>query len=706
LESGRNSNTYDFRLLKSSKNSSFKIGNNIEPQLFHDIFETIKPYLKQNELVDLHDNYDNVKCYLSEDGLQGFAIEENGNLISVFNADINKRGFVEAISDYVKENGATHLDCYGYLVNYYNRVLGFKTASLMDYNMKYDHDKIAENHNMPQVAFMVNTNENVETKHFNKDQYDEAQQYQLSFIEKNNSSFSKSKIVDDYGKEYKTLKKKLQNTNVVNGNGNIQRFYEDEDASYLISGKEFISNEISEGKSYNKQVYINDKTPLFVDTFGSDYYEDNITISGVDFIKEGTYSLDDIVEAFNKQSKYDTLILKNLLVHKDTNDYSIDVAISKNISNEFETNFEEIEMPKIEEIKENNKNIGKNYSINAVYHDEKLTNDNRNELIDKSSKQFFKANDLFTKLVGIKTKSISENIGGYQVQEGSLKGETITELSYSFEFDRGTNFENVVLYSCLMGDLAYEQQEAVIAAEYVKKDKANAIEYTLKINDIEKALKSITDIGFEDGFTLSRDKKEIILNQFDFFTEEQVKNFENKLNKLIKILKKEDNFNGTEKNNIYSRYLGKEDRRNVYKEWLGTSKTREQSRVLYEIISQAIEKLEGREAKVDFDNLLSSEGVKETNQSNAPPFVKETQIEPFKVKLELPKTLDRDFIRNQATLINNSLLDENFDFTSINSKDREKLYDFLNEWIDTKTEYYSQLEQYAMNLCCFECKIN
>lgn len=43
LESGRNSNSYDFRLLKSNKNSEFNITNNIQPSLFHDAFEIIKP---------------------------------------------------------------------------------------------------------------------------------------------------------------------------------------------------------------------------------------------------------------------------------------------------------------------------------------------------------------------------------------------------------------------------------------------------------------------------------------------------------------------------------------------------------------------------------------------------------------------------------------------------------------------------------------
>ena len=217
LESGRNSNSYDFRVLNSSKGSQFTITDNINSRLFHDAFETIKPYLRQNELVDLHDNYDNCKCFLSEDGLQGFAIEENGNLVSVFNADESKRGFVDAISSYAKENGATHLDCYGYLANYYNKVLGFKVASMMDYNMEYDHHNIAKNYNSPQVAFMVNTTEEVETKHFNKDQYDEAQEYQLSFVNKN-IKYSKDldKIQDNIVKEYENIK--------IGENGKITRY--------------------------------------------------------------------------------------------------------------------------------------------------------------------------------------------------------------------------------------------------------------------------------------------------------------------------------------------------------------------------------------------------------------------------------------------------------------------------------------------------
>ena len=186
------SNVNEFTLNENKYNNNFIILNNIPRDFFHDIFEIAKSYLKNGELVDLHEDYSNTKCYLTEDGMQGFAIEENGNLVSVFNLDTNKKGFLSSIKDFIKEQGATHLDCYNSdlqpLNKIYIKTLGFKSASIMDYNMEYDHDDIAKNHNSPQVAFMVNTAEEVETKHFNKDQYDEAQAWQLHYINKDNKN--------------------------------------------------------------------------------------------------------------------------------------------------------------------------------------------------------------------------------------------------------------------------------------------------------------------------------------------------------------------------------------------------------------------------------------------------------------------------------------------------------------------------------------
>ena len=167
--------------------TSFNIHSEISPILFHDIFEIVRYYTKNAELVDLHDDYSEAKCYLTEDGTAGFAIEPNGNLVSVFNLGTSK-GFLSAIKDLVREVGATHLDAYASnkqnLELMYEKTLGFHTAATMDYNMEYDHDDIAKNHGNPQVVFMVD-HEVAEPKHFDKDSYDAAQQYQLSQLSKN-----------------------------------------------------------------------------------------------------------------------------------------------------------------------------------------------------------------------------------------------------------------------------------------------------------------------------------------------------------------------------------------------------------------------------------------------------------------------------------------------------------------------------------------
>lgn len=172
---------------KDNSVGTFNVGR-VDGKLFHDIFEMVRIYLPNGELVDLHDNYSNAKCFITEDGLCGFAIEPDGNLISVFSlSPSTNKGFLYAIKDMVKEEGATHLDAYMSakqpLQAIYKKTLGFHTAATMDYNMEYDHDNIAKNHGNPQVVFMVD-NEVAEPKHFDKDSYDAAQQYQLSQLSK------------------------------------------------------------------------------------------------------------------------------------------------------------------------------------------------------------------------------------------------------------------------------------------------------------------------------------------------------------------------------------------------------------------------------------------------------------------------------------------------------------------------------------------
>lgn len=170
----------------AEKGTSFQVHTDVDPKLFHDIFEVVRYYTPNGELVDLHDDYSNAKCFLTKDGTAGFAVEPDGNLVPVFNLGTTK-GFLNSIRDMVREEGATHLDAYASknqpLQEIYEKTLGFHVAATMDYNMEFDHDNIAKNHGNPQVVFMVD-HEVAEPKHFDKDSYDAAKQYQLSQLSK------------------------------------------------------------------------------------------------------------------------------------------------------------------------------------------------------------------------------------------------------------------------------------------------------------------------------------------------------------------------------------------------------------------------------------------------------------------------------------------------------------------------------------------
>lgn len=194
VQSATSNVSNDSRVLTDSKTGNqFKVYDNVDGKTFHDVFEIARSYTENGELVDLHPietnedatGYNDTKNYLSEDGMSGYAITKDGDLISVFNANPEKRGWLRAIAPDIKKNAKT-LDCYispnQDLSKMYSKIFGFKIASQMDYNMEYDHDNIAQNHSEPQVAFMVNTDQDVQTQMFPKDDYDGAYNYQQSFV--------------------------------------------------------------------------------------------------------------------------------------------------------------------------------------------------------------------------------------------------------------------------------------------------------------------------------------------------------------------------------------------------------------------------------------------------------------------------------------------------------------------------------------------
>lgn len=180
--SRRNSQRIDL----TAKGNTFTILK-VDAGTFHDVFEINRSLLLHGELVDLHDDYSDCKCFLTSDGLAGFAIEPDGNLISVFSQfSTSKPGFLHAIKDFVIEQGATHCDCYDSklqpLPSIYEKTLGWQVASRMKYNMAFDHDSIAANHDKPDIAFMVWSRRKIEKREYKENEYEKASLWQKTAI--------------------------------------------------------------------------------------------------------------------------------------------------------------------------------------------------------------------------------------------------------------------------------------------------------------------------------------------------------------------------------------------------------------------------------------------------------------------------------------------------------------------------------------------
>ena len=187
LDCSYDGDSSSIQLLKHPKTGSeFHILPNVNPKLFHDVFQIVKQYLRSGDAVDLHDDYSDCRCFLSKDGLSGFAIEPDGNLVSVFSL---RSGFLSAWGAYMVKMGAVKLDCFDSklqsLPDIYKKTLGFELASKLKFDKSYlEKDKgkdyadwFVKTYGEADVLFMVR-GENVKIKTF--DDYDEAVQYRDS----------------------------------------------------------------------------------------------------------------------------------------------------------------------------------------------------------------------------------------------------------------------------------------------------------------------------------------------------------------------------------------------------------------------------------------------------------------------------------------------------------------------------------------------
>lgn len=198
----------------------------------------------------------------------------------------------------------------------------------------------------------------------------------------------------------------------------------------------------------------------------------------------------------------------------------------------------------------------------APYFDTRLNENNRDELIKMAEKAYDNVAKEIADYLGIKLTPKAENIGGFENDEGKR----LRELSWTYDL-KDVDSETARLFTSLMGDLAFENQEAVICMRYLSEDEGQHIageegpdggtygkEYGFKYKDlktVEEALKK-ADIA-----NYNIDRKTNYLTVQDF-------GFDDDLPEKLDILLEGNNYETKEERPIYSYYLSREARQSLY----------------------------------------------------------------------------------------------------------------------------------------------
>lgn len=193
--------------LKNPKSGKEEKIRKVDGDTFRKLFACCRTYLENGDQVDLHDEEfyrDGGFGIVSENGMAGFFITKEGDAVSgysLFATDIvdnqPKRvrggGFFKTIAPLMRKYAKT-TDCFSTrkqnLPEFYKAVFGFKEAAKLDFNFnilaEYKGREYAEwfvkTYGESPVSFMVMTDSQVETKHFDKDDWDGAFAYQQKCV--------------------------------------------------------------------------------------------------------------------------------------------------------------------------------------------------------------------------------------------------------------------------------------------------------------------------------------------------------------------------------------------------------------------------------------------------------------------------------------------------------------------------------------------
>lgn len=268
-------------------------------------------------------------------------------------------------------------------------------------------------------------------------------------------------------------------------------------------------------------------------------------------------------------------------------------------------------------------NRNSQYATVAPYYNTEVTSENKQQVKEAVNKVFTDNAKNTAKILGIKLKGETSNMGGFTFSEGEAAGQQVHEISYSFEFEDATP-EQAQLFASLMAENGYEQQEAAIQKRYVENiDDGNAYEYTIRYRNMDEfaVAKALEKAGITD-YTIDTTNGIIQILEFDIEKNTEIRN---SIDTLLN--NEEGSFYGTNYNPIQSEYLDETSRAGLYRSWLEKG---EQDGERRNYISEALRKVEERiaenervktenKAKVDaessgFFNAQISENAAKTNE--------------------------------------------------------------------------------------------
>lgn len=192
---------------------------------------------------------------------------------------------------------------------------------------------------------------------------------------------------------------------------------------------------------------------------------------------------------------------------------------------------------------------------------------------DAVDKKFKDAANSLSKSLGIELVETHDNLGSYTFDE---TGKTVQELSYTFFFKEGTDFNKIKLFSSLLGDIGHETQETVVASRPVDENdirKNNVAKFTIKVKEIKGLTGVLKELGIND-YTIDISNKSVSVLIFDDIGNVS-KNMEQYQSLITKL---GDNVDGKQYEILESELIYPRDRRVLYQEWLrDTTKSKKQS---------------------------------------------------------------------------------------------------------------------------------